>query len=185
MPSLFSHPAPALACAVALGPRVMPLRLTGAAVIASIAPDLDVAGFFLGVRYAEALGHRGLSHSLACALLIGLVGFLAAPLLKTRRITAFLVLVAMPLSHIALDAMTTGGLGVAFFWPFDEARHFFSWRPIEVSPLNPKKFFTEWGLRVLLSELRYVWLPCVAVAVTGLVARRITHRLAAHGKRYT
>jgi hypothetical protein len=34
-------------------------------------------------------------------------------------------------SHGMLDAMTDGGLGVAFFAPFDNARYFF---PMETDP---------------------------------------------------
>ena len=55
--------------------------------------------------------------------------------------------------------MTNGGLGVAFFSPFDRTRYFFSWRPLEVSPISLTRFFSEWGGAVLRSEWRYVWLP--------------------------
>ncbi len=58
------------------GPRARPavrarghhprLWLVGAA--CTVVPDLDAIGFFLGVRYASLLGHRGLSHSLLFAL---------------------------------------------------------------------------------------------------------------------
>ena len=37
-------------------------------------------------------------------------------------------------SHGLLDAFTDGGLGVAFFAPFDSTRYFFPVTPIEVSP---------------------------------------------------
>lgn len=173
MASIFTHPVPALALTAGLGTDIIPPRLAVAAVIASVLPDLDVVGFTFGVRYAEALGHRGLSHSLVLALGLGLIGFCLAPLLRTRRLTAFCVLTLMALSHILLDAMTTGGLGVAFFWPFDETRHFLPWRPIVVSPFSPKDFLSARGLRVLLSELRWVWLPCFTFALTGYTLRRL------------
>lgn len=173
MASIFTHPAPALALAAGLGTRVIPPRLVVATVLASILPDLDVAGFAFGVRYAEILGHRGLSHSLAFALGIGLLGFLAAPLLKSRRPAAFVALFLAVLSHITLDALTTGGLGVAFFWPIDHTRYFLPWRPIVVSPFSPKAFLSSWGARVILSELRWVWTPCAAFAVAGIIIRRM------------
>ena len=172
MASVFSHPAPALALAVAFGARVISPRLAVIAVACSLLPDLDVAGFKLGIPYAEALGHRGLSHSLVLAVTVGLFGAFLAPLLKTSPQKAFLVLCASVLSHIALDAMTTGGLGVAFFWPMDETRYFLPWRPIEVSPLSPRAFFSERGLTVILSELRWIWLPCAGFALCGLFVRR-------------
>ena len=174
MPSIFTHPIPPAALAAGLGQGVIPPRLAAATVIASILPDLDVAGFAFGVRYAEALGHRGLSHSLVFALAVAAVAFLAAPLLRAKRVTAFLAVLFAVLSHIALDAATTGGLGVAFFWPFDETRYFLPWRPIVVSPFSPKAFLSEWGQRVILSELRWVWAPCLAFALTGVLLRRIT-----------
>lgn len=172
MASVFTHPIPALALVAGLGVAIVPPRLAVAAVAASLLPDLDVAGFSFGVKYADALGHRGLSHSLVFALGLGALAFIAAPLLRAKRFTAFWVIAAAVLSHIALDAATTGGLGVAFFWPFDETRHFFSWRPIVVSPFSPKAFFSSWGKRVILSELCWVWAPCLAFAIAGIAARR-------------
>lgn len=67
--------------------------------------------------------------------------------------------------------MTTGGLGVAFFWPYTETRYFLPWRPIEVSPFSPRIFFSERGLAVILSELRWVWAPCAAFALSGFFHR--------------
>ena len=58
--------------------------------------------------------------------------------------------------------MTTGGLGVAFLSPWDLKRYFFSLRPMRVSPIGSKAFFSGRGLRVLASEARWVGLPCVA-----------------------
>jgi hypothetical protein len=39
-------------------------------------------------------------------------------------------------SHGALDAMTDGGLGIAFFAPFDNTRYFFPFRPIKKNSRN-------------------------------------------------
>ena len=61
----------------------------------------------------------------------------------------------------AKDAMTTGGLGVAFFSPFDNSRYFFPWRPIKVSPIGIGKFFTMRGIQVLKSELLWIGLPSI------------------------
>lgn len=62
-------------------------------------------------------------------------------------------------SHSVLDAMTSGGLGVAFFSPFNDARYFFPWRPIKVSPIGVENFFSEWGKKVILSELIWIGIP--------------------------
>jgi inner membrane protein len=74
-------------------------------------------------------------------------------------------------SHALLDAMTNGGLGVALYWPFDHERHFLPFRPIQVSPIGVKEFFSEWGLRVIASELIWVFIPGIAMSVAGFFAR--------------
>jgi inner membrane protein len=75
------------------------------------------------------------------------------------------------MSHGLLDAMTDGGLGVAFFAPFHNERFFFPWTPIRVSPIGAG-FFSARGLTTLKSELLWVWLPCVVAATLGRFARR-------------
>ena len=76
--------------------------------------------------------------------------------------------------------MTTGGLGVAFFAPFDDTRYFFPWRPIPVSPIGVRRFFGERGLAVLAGELLWVWLPAAAVAALSWRMRR--HAAGPRGK---
>ncbi len=67
-------------------------------------------------------------------------------------------------SHPLLDAMTSGGLGVALAWPWSEQRFFAPWRPIRVSPFAPQ-FFSARGIATLFSELRWVWLPLASAVV--------------------
>lgn len=68
--------------------------------------------------------------------------------------------------------MTNGGLGIAFFAPFDDTRYFFRWRPIEVSPIGIRAFFTGGrSLDVIMSELRWLWVP-VSVWLLGLIMFR-------------
>ena len=164
MPSVFTHPVPALALAAGLGKTAIPPRLAVATAFAAVLPDLDVASFLFGVRYAEALGHRGLSHSLVFALAVAAIAFLCAPAFRAKRLAAFFAVLFAVLSHIALDAATNGGLGVAVFWPWDNTRYFLPWQPIEVSPFSPRRLFSARGVKILFSELTWVWLPCFAAA---------------------
>ena len=154
MPTVFSHPAPVLALGALLAGRGLSARMLLFGVC---------CGFRLGVSYGDVLGHRGFSHSLVFAGLMGLAGAAFAPLLRGGRLTGFCMGFFGVVSHILLDAMTSGGLGVAAFWPFDPSRRFFGWRPIRVSPLDLPAFLSRRGADVLLSELRWVWLPCLAV----------------------
>jgi len=75
-------------------------------------------------------------------------------------------------SHGVLDALTNGGPGIAFFAPFDTDRYFFPWRPIVVSPIGIRPFFSGWGLGVIESEFVWIWLPAAGfVALAALVRR--------------
>jgi inner membrane protein len=75
-------------------------------------------------------------------------------------------------SHGVLDAMTNGGLGVAFFSPVDNRRYFLSWRPIRVSPIAFGRFFSQQGYLILKNELLWIWLPAGLFAVLVLMIRR-------------
>jgi inner membrane protein len=75
-------------------------------------------------------------------------------------------------SHGLLDAMTNGGLGVAFFSPFVNQRYFLPWRPILVSPISVTRFFSVRGYDVLRSELFWVWIPAFLLGALVLVLKR-------------
>ncbi|HYE91313.1 MAG TPA: metal-dependent hydrolase [Terriglobales bacterium] len=136
-----------------------------------VVPDLDVIGLAFGIRFHSMWGHRGISHSLVGALVIGLVAAaLTRRAIGMRFLPLALYAAAVTASHGVLDALTTGGPGVAFFAPFDETRYFAPWRLIPVSPLAPQ-FFSEWGWRVFRAELVLLWLPAAAVILTRWIAR--------------
>ncbi|MNG33863.1 Inner membrane protein YbcI [compost metagenome] len=67
---------------------------------------------------------------------------------------------------------------MAWLWPWSEQRFFLPWRPIEVSPFV-NGFFSQRGLAVLASEARWVWLPCLALALGGVALRVALTRRAA------
>ncbi len=135
-------------------------------VFCAFLPDADVISFKLGIPYASFWGHRGFTHSFVFAILIGLlITYIFYRKMdsrfhgKDKRIKYFLFFTLCTASHPILDAMTNGGLGVAFFAPFDNTRYFFPWRPIQVSPIGIANFLGERGLRVIKSELLYIGLP--------------------------
>ncbi|MBB6340161.1 inner membrane protein [Pseudomonas fluvialis] len=176
MTTLITHPLPALALGLALGSRVIPPRLLWLGAIAACLPDADMLAFRLGIAYQDVLGHRGFSHSLLFAGLCGILAMLACRGLRCRPLTALLWVSAAVGSHSLLDAMTNGGLGVAWLWPWDAQRYFLPWRPIEVSPFL-HGFFTPRGLAVLASEWRWVWQPCLAISATVWLLRLGLQRL--------
>ena len=172
MPTIFTHPAVPLALGLGLGSSIIPRRLLVLGVVASILPDLDVLAFKLGVSYASALGHRGFSHSILFALLIALLGAITARIWRAPPRTTFAFLCVVTLSHTLLDAVTNGGLGVALFWPISAERFFAPWQVIQVSPFG-LRFFSARGVRVILSELLWVWLPAFVLYLNLLFTRRL------------
>ncbi|MET4106275.1 metal-dependent hydrolase [Hymenobacter sp. UYP22] len=137
-------------------------------------PDADVIGFKFHVAYASLWGHRGLSHSLLAAVLVATVftafsrwRWPAGPPLGRLWLLLFLATA----SHGVLDAMTTGGEGVAFFSPFDTKRYFLGLRPIAVSPIGVKNFVGAWATRVLRSEAQWVLLPCALLLLGQRIFR--------------
>ena len=172
MPSIVTHPAVPLALAVAYGQRYVSRRLLLAGVGASVLPDLDSLGLDLGIPYGHMLGHRGFSHSILFALLLAVGAALLYRTLRSSRSAAFAVVFISCASHGLLDALTSGGLGVAFLSPLSNHRYFLPWRPIAVSPLDVDRFFSNWGFRVLRSEVVCVWLPCALLAGLGFLIRR-------------
>lgn len=133
------------------------------AIISSILPDIDVLAFRFGIPYEAPFGHRGFTHSILFALIWAIATVFIFG--KSQKKLFFFVIFFSTISHGILDAMTTGGRGVGFFIPFDNTRYFFPWKIIEVSPLSVGQFFSEWGLQVILSELKYIIIPCVIVLV--------------------
>lgn len=172
MPTVLAHAAPALTLGMALGAKIIPPRLLVAGVALSLAPDLDSIGFYMGMPYESLLGHRGLSHSLAAAALAGAAGLFLAPWFKSGRIISAGFLFLAVAGHIILDAATSGGLGPACFWPFDEGRHFLPWRPIRVAPMSPLAMLSGRGLTVLASELQWVWLPFISLSIPLYLVRK-------------
>ena len=178
MASAFTHAVAGLAIGAAFRgyrtPLRAPLRYWVLGATFAVLPDLDGIGFWLGVPYDSTFGHRGFSHSLIFAAILGGFGLLAFrrdPFVTNRaRIGTYLFLATA--SHGVLDAMTTGGGGVAFFAPVVNERYFFPWRPILVSPMSIRRFFTARGVAILRSEFVYVWIPAALLAATAYILRR-------------
>lgn len=174
MASAFSHVIVAAAIGRALPKKELGWREMALGACCSVVPDLDVIGFHVGIPYEGLWGHRGLTHSLFFAALLS--GALAAlwsrwqPTDARTTLAGYLFLCTA--SHGVLDAMTDGGLGVAFFSPFDPGRYWLPFRPVIVAPIEIEKFFTPYGAQVMISEILWIWLPaCAALAAIRFVQR--------------
>lgn len=131
--------------------------------ICSITPDLDAIGFKFGIAYDSPFGHRGFSHSIVFAALLASCLSLFAQLIKASRLAVWFFVLFSTLSHGMLDAMTNGGLGVAFFSPLSETRYFLPFQFIQVSPIGIRNFLTAKSIAVLQSEFLFIWLPCLII----------------------
>ncbi|MFT4533576.1 MAG: inner membrane protein [Saprospiraceae bacterium] len=175
MASVFGHAALAGAIGVAL-PKV--LRRKGVillGVLCSILPDLDVLSFNLGIPYHGFWGHRGMTHSIVFGAGFGLLVMILFHFraeLKDKLILAFYYMFCT-ISHGVLDGMTTGGMGIAYFSPFDDGRYFLPFRMIKVSPIGISRFFNEWGLAVLKSEFIWIGTPCLIFVLMVFIVRKL------------
>lgn len=175
MPTIFTHAIFATAAGKACLSKSAPHRFWLLTAMCAILPDADVISFAFGFRYGSLFGHRGFTHSLIFALLIGVAsGVFAFRKMRTGLTTAGLVIYfsLATLSHPLLDMLTDGGAGVALFAPVSEKRYFFGWRPIEVSPIGVR-FFGARGLVVMVSEIVWVWLPALAMLIIAALIRRL------------
>ena len=178
MASAFTHAITGLALGTAFATTRTTAQFWALGAICAAIPDLDGVGFWLGVPYESTFGHRGFTHGLLFAALLASLCMLAfhGERYRVDRARYWIYLFLATTSHGILDAMTTGGGGIAFFAPFWNERYFFPWRPILVSPMSVRRFFTERGARVIVSEIQYVWIPALAFCATMLMLRRRSPR---------
>lgn len=171
MATIMTHAAVAVGLGRLFTARRMPLAFWMMAAGLAMLPDLDVLAFRFGIPYGAFWGHRGFSHSLLFAAIVGSLAALTYRYFALRYWDLFNFFFAVTASHGILDAFTNGGLGVAFFAPFDNARYFFPWQPIQVSPIGTA-FFSWDGLETIFSELLWIWLPMGVLVLAMEIGRR-------------
>ncbi len=122
-------------------------------------PDADVV-MHTWVKYGHPLGHRGFTHSLLFALVVGvLVAWSLARLGKLTRsrsavLKASALFVTLLASHALTDAMTTGGKAPLLLWPITTEGQWAPSRVIPVSPMGKSLLRTEWSSKQLASAER-------------------------------
>ena len=139
-------------------------------------PDFDaILMRIFDIPYRSFWGHRGFFHSPFFLILFAALLAVAVAWRSGRTIVLWLTLLwsCAAISHPLLDMLTDGGAGVMLLFPFTEARLFFPWRPIHVSPLDISRFFDTAGY-ILRSEFPF----CLAAAVIGLGGRLLWFRRA-------
>lgn len=128
-------------------------RLCLAAAACAALPDIDFFGW--------PVAHRGLTHSLAFALVAAVV---ATVVLFRGEQRSALVLGLALLSHSCLDALSTYSFGIAFFAPFSAERYRFVWTPLG----DPRGELAG----QLVQEAIVVLAPAILIAWLGFRVKR-------------
>lgn len=176
-----THSVVAMCAGCILNRRDVSKRFWVLAIIAAVLPDADVIGYqYLYIPYGHVLGHRGFFHSPCFAALFSLLAvsiFFREVRILSRRWWAYvLFFFIVGASHGLMDAMTNGGRGIALLSPFSNQRYFLPWTPIEVSPLTVRGFLSQRGLTVMKSEILWIWMPVMSIAIFGWILRSVRLR---------
>ena len=177
MASAFGHAFSAIAFGSLVKKELRSPKLWLIGIFCSVCPDFDVIAFKFGIPYGHMFGHRGITHSISFSILLAfLVMFLfykKYPIKSRSWMVLFLYFFICTVSHAFLDAMTTGGKGVALFAPFSGERHFLPWRMIKVSPMSISAFFNGRAGRILASEAFWIGIPSVVIIIIGYIKDRL------------
>jgi len=176
MPTTMTHYVLGFVAAKTVRPHPATWRFVLLSMVCSALADIDVTGLRAGIPYGHLLGHRGFFHSPFFALLVSVfvvsVFFAKECGLPGKRADLVVYFFLLTASHGLLDAMTSGGLGVAVFAPFSNKRYFLPWRPLQAAPLG-RGIFSERGLEVLSGELVWVLIPACVVWLICRLGRNI------------
>jgi membrane-bound metal-dependent hydrolase YbcI (DUF457 family) len=96
--------------------------------VLAVAPDLDFVPGILVDR--PALHHQAASHSLAAALIVGLVTAIVLFRDRTRWLRGWLLFSSAYASHLLIDLFGADGrppFGMPLFWPFSDATFLAPW----------------------------------------------------------
>ena len=175
MPSIFAHAAAGAAVGSAFAPSPMRRLWITAAACAAL-PDIDALGRPVGNRTYEAAfaGHRGVTHSILFAILVGGVAawmFRREVVSRAARFRLWLAFALALASHGVLDALSTIGDGVAFWAPFSWTHYEFVWQPLGETgpgPSGPMRLFA-----IVANEFLWVGLPALIVVAIARVLRRL------------
>ena len=126
----------------------------------SILPDADLIVVSCGAHDWGAIGHRGASHSLVMALMLGVACGLFARRMGLPALRTAIAITATVGSHGLLDTIGENGRGIPLLWPLSDHRFMSPWRFLPDAP-RVEDFLSRDGIVSLLSEFCY-FLPLMA-----------------------
>jgi inner membrane protein len=140
------------------------------AVLAAL-PDLDVLLVALGAADGGSIGHRGASHSLAMAVLIGAASALAARRFGWPALRTAVAAAAAIASHTFLDLLGAEGKGLALLWPLSAHRFHSPWRVFPDAPRG-MRLLSRYGVAELATEFG-LFLPVTMWALWPQITARL------------
>jgi inner membrane protein len=149
--------------------------------VLAVIPDIDALSIPLGLSHDHLLGHRGFTHSLVFAAIVGqlvlAVLFRKVPRFSRDWWTLWGLFFLATASHGILDALTYMASGVALWAPFDATRYGFPWRPLPPPPLAVGRIQGYFAPGLMLAEFSKVWLPVGAIAALFWGLKRLRFHL--------
>lgn len=153
MPTPISHAAAGFAIA-AWAQRPPPTqRVCLVAAACAALPDIDYFGW--------PVPHRGITHSVAAAFIIGVVAtviFLNGPEWRQSRTRIAVTLALAALSHGLLDGLSTYSFGIEYLAPFSTQRFRLWWTPLGDPQGRLGAQLTQDAIVVLLPAVLLGWL---------------------------
>lgn len=177
MPSWFTHVPAALGAAAVVAPAETTRRYWVTAGLCGIIPDLDTLGALVEYQGIASFlgGHRGLTHSLPFAAVLGAAIAWTAfrdARWDGQRVRLAIAFALATTTHGLLDAFTVQGAPIAFFSPFWSARHDFPWQPINPAKASNARGFARLP-EVLANEFVWGGLPSIVVGAVALWWRSV------------
>ncbi|HJU68994.1 MAG TPA: metal-dependent hydrolase [Gemmatimonadaceae bacterium] len=174
MPSIVAHAVAGIAVASAVAPRAATRRVWIAAALCAALPDIDALGRPFGnLGYETAFGgHRGITHSLLFAIILGaVVSWLLVRGADSRHphIRLWIALALATASHGVFDMLSVIGDGVAFWAPLTWTHYEFAWQPL--GDLGPGPRGPARVIALVGNELVWVGLPAGIVMMISWRAR--------------
>lgn len=169
MASVFGHVVSAFGVGSLFPKKEMTPKVYLLGSVSAALPDIDVLSTYFGLSGLDMLGHRGITHSITAALIWALVIVFIFHKKDKKTNLLLLYYFICTASHGLIDGMTNGGDGISYFAPFSSYRTHLPFELIQVSPLGMNAFFSEWGLKVIKSELIWIGIPSLLLIVSSKI----------------
>lgn len=149
-------------------------------IVCVLIPDIDALGFFMHLRYSSVFGHRGLTHSILFAglfpLAILFLFYRNNSLNKKQKFRLYLLFFIATVSHCAVDGLTSGGKGIAYFFPFYNKRIFLPYHPIGGENAGQVKSVSEWLWQIVRYEMLWLGMPSLLMVIARSMLNSIKPR---------